>query len=146
MLYLVGLLIGIFVLFLLVLPFVIPLSQIDILAGIFNKLAIGAGALFAVMRGSDYLKKMEEASLIKFYRNKYPVSEDGKAWKIIVHEKRPGTWYLLDMKQLQKHHIGNMKTVYDLGFQSAKHEILKESDFLSYFEGDRIMTRGNVGE
>lgn len=143
--FVVGVLFGIAVLFIL-LPLMVDLDTVDLVASIFNKVAVGLGALLAAISGSGYLKTLEETSLVKFYRQKYPIDQFGKQWKIVVSKKSTGTWYLLDLKTLQRYHIGNMKTVYDLGMQGLKREELDDSEFYSYIEGERIMTRGSVGE
>ena len=82
----------------------------------------------------------------EYYRKKYPPEKNQKTFKIIESEDGPGAVFLLDLESLHKHHIWNMKTMYDLGWQLYKRESLPNEKFLSYLIGDPIRTRGDLGE
>ena len=118
-------------------------------ADIFNKFAIGVGALVGTLLGTNYLreelsKRREEE--IKYYKLKYPDSKFGTDWEIIVNEGNSDRVYLWDKVNLQKHHIVNMLTMQDLGWDSFERRVLTVLDFLSISEGERIRTIGQVGD
>lgn len=77
---------------------------------------------------------------------KYPINEYGNKFRIIESENAPGAIYLYDLVTLHKHHIWNMKTDYDLGWQVFKRERLPENEFHSTLIGDPIRTTGELGE
>lgn len=107
-------------------------------------------ALAAVIFGPTLVsRELEKDRKIKEYLERYPHDKFNKDWEIIENEQDPpGTYYLLDKKAETKHHILNMKTVYDLGWHiymrfSRK---IKNELFHSYHVGDRIRTQGEAGE
>lgn len=127
---------------------VFPLKTLAAISDNFNKIAIGIAVLITAYFGSSYFREeLSRKKNIKFYREKYPLQQYGKSYKFIESEKTPGAIFLLDLKSLHKHHIWNMKTMYDLGWQTylpAKQ--LPDEDFHSYLIGDPIRTRGDLGE
>ena len=128
----------------------LPADKFNILTESFNRIAVGLSALAAVIFGPTLVsRELEKDRKIKEYLKRYPHDMFGKDWEIIESEKLPGgTYYLLDKKAETKHHILNMKTVYDLGWHiylrfSKK---INDEDFQSYKVGDRIRTQGEAGE
>jgi hypothetical protein len=67
-------------------------------------------------------------------------------WKIVVREDRIGEPHLLEIKPKIKHHIWNMKTIYDLSWQFYDKEPVSKKKFNSYSIGDSVRTRGELGE
>lgn len=124
------------------------LQELVIVSDIFNKIAIGIAALITAYFGSSYFREeLTRKRSINFYRKKYPPSQHNNTYKFIESEKTPGAIFLLDLKSLHKHHIWNMKTMYDIGWQIyLPANQLPDSVFLSYSIGDPIRTRGDLGE
>ncbi len=126
---------------------VFPTDPINSISDNFNKIAIGIAALVTAYFGSSYFRdELSRKRSIEYYRKKYPPEKYKKTFKIIESENRPGEIFLLDLESLHKHHIWNMKTVFDLGWQLYKRESLPDEEFLSYLIGDPIRTRGDLGE
>lgn len=124
-----------------------PLEIISTIFDNFNKVAIGIAALITAYFGSSYLtEEVTRKRHIDYYRKRYPPQNYPTKFKIIVSEEDPNTVYLLDLEGLKKHHIWNMKTMYDLAWQNYKREKLPKEEFLSYLDGDPIRTRGDLGE
>ncbi len=127
----------------------LPIDKFSIFTESFNRIAVGLSALAAVVFGPTLVsRELEKDRKIKEYLKRYPHNKFGKDWKIIESEKLPGAYYLLDKEAKTKHHILNMKTVYDLGWHiylqfSGK---IKDDDFQSYKVGDKIRTQGEAGE
>lgn len=127
--------------------FSLPLDKLNAIFDNFNKLAIGISALIASFAGSLYfIDEFQRRRLIDLYRKRYPLDNYGKRWKIIVREDRTGEPHVLDIGKKTKYHIWNMKTIYDLGWQFYDREAVKKDGFDSYFAGDPIRTRGDLGE
>ncbi len=125
----------------------LPLERLSAMADNFNKVSIGLAALLTVYFGSTYVREeISRKRAIEFYKSKYPHEKYKKTYRIIESEKSPGAIYLYDLESLQKHHIWNMLTVYDLGWQSYPREPFKHTDFLSIMNGDAIRTRGDLGQ
>lgn len=123
------------------------LQNLEIISDIFNKIAIGLAALATAYFGSRYfIEERSRQKQIDLYRKKYPSDKYGKTWKIIVREDRTGEPHVLDIDTSTKHHIWNMKTIYDLGWQFCDREPIKIDIFNSYSTGDKIRTRGDLGE
>jgi hypothetical protein len=130
-----------------VLHLFLPKGFISTLSDDFNKVAIGIAALITAYFGSSYFREeLSRKRSIEYYRKKYPPQKYKKTFKIIESENRPGEIFLLDMDSLHKHHIWNMKTVFDLGWQLYEREKMGDKNFLSYLIGDPIRTRGDLGE
>lgn len=127
--------------------FLLPLDKINAIFDNFNKLAIGVSALIASFAGSLYfINEFQRKRLIDMYRKRYSLNKYNKGWKIIVREDRTGEPHVLDIDKKIKHHIWNMKTIYDLGWQFYDRQPLKKGEFDSYSVGDPIRTRGDLGE
>lgn len=125
----------------------LPLKRVNAMADNFNKVSIGLAALLTVYFGSSYVREeISRKRAIEFYKSKYPPEKYKKTYRIIESEESPGAIYLHDLESLQKHHIWNMLTVYDLGWQSYPRESMKHTDFLSIINGDAIRTRGDLGQ
>ena len=124
-----------------------PLEKLNSIADNFNKISIGLAAIIGAYFGSSYFRdELTRKRSIKYYREKYLINEYGKKFRIIESENAPGAIYLHDLVTLHKHHIWNMKTVYDLGWQVFKRERLPEDEFHSILIGDPIRTTGELGE
>lgn len=124
-----------------------PVGFIAAISDNFNKVAIGIAALITAYFGSSYFREeLSRKRSIEHYRKKYPPENYKKKFRIIESEESPGAIFLLDLDTLHKHHIWNMKTVYDLGWQLYERESLPNKEFLSYLIGDPIRTRGDLGE
>ncbi|KKQ95653.1 MAG: hypothetical protein UV74_C0013G0244 [Candidatus Woesebacteria bacterium GW2011_GWB1_43_14] len=127
--------------------FFLPLENLNAIADNFNKISIGLAAIIGAYFGSSYFRdELARKRSIKYYREKYPINEYGNKFRIIESENAPGAIYLHDLVTLHKHHIWNMKTVYDLGWQVFKRERLPEDEFHSILIGDPIRTTGELGE
>jgi len=127
--------------------FLLPLDKLNAIFDNFNKLAIGVSALMASTAGSLYfISEFQRKRLIETYRKRYPFNKYDKDWKIIVREDRTGEPHVLDINKKSKHHIWNMKTIYDLGWQFYDRQPVKKNEFDSYIIGDPIRTRGDLGE
>lgn len=126
---------------------VVPLQLMSSISDDFNKVAIGVAALLTAYFGSTYfLDERSRQKQIDLYRKNYPLEKYGETWKIIVREDRTGEPHVLDISTSVKHHIWNMKTIYDLGWQFYDREPVKIDKFNSYRVGDKIRTRGELGE
>jgi len=126
---------------------VFPLDVLSTISDNFNKIAIGIAALVTAYFGSSYFREeLSRKKSIKYYRENYPPVEHGKKYRIIESETQPGAIYLHDLDTLHKHHIWNMKTVYDLGWQAFERVRLPKEEFDSILIGDPIRTRGELGE
>lgn len=125
----------------------LPLRVINAMSDNFNKVTIGLAALLTVYFGSSYIREeITRKRAVEFYKNKYPPEKYKKKYRIVESEKNPGEVYLHDLESLHKHHIWNMSTIYDLGWQSYPRESLKHTEFLSILNGDPIRTRGDLGQ
>lgn len=125
----------------------LPLKEFNILTDSFNKIAVGLSALAAVIFGPTLVsRELEKDRKIKEYLKRYPHEKFGKEWEIIESERHPGAIYLFDKKTKTKHHILNMKTVYDLGWHIYPRITIQDSKFQSFNVGDRIRTQGEAGE
>lgn len=136
-----------FVVLFALLHFIFPLDKLNAIFDNFNKVAIGSSALIAAYAGSLYfINEFQRKRLIDMYRKRYAVDNYEKKWKIIVREDRTGEPHVLDIDKKIKHHIWNMKTIYDLSWQFYDREPVKKNEFDSYDIGDSIRTRGDLGE
>lgn len=127
----------------------LPPARFDILTENFNRIAVGLSALAAVIFGPSLVgSELEKDRKIKEYIDKYPYDKFGTEWDLIQSKKYLGAIYLLDKKLKTKHHILNMKTVYDLGWHIYWHKIktLEDNVFQNYKVGERIRTQGEAGE
>lgn len=130
-----------------ILHFVIPLDKLSAIFDNFNKLAIGISALIASLAGSLYfIDEFRRRHQIDIYRNRFPLNKYKDKWRIIVREDRTGEPHVLDISKKTKHHIWNMKTIYDLGWQFYDREPMKKDIFDALKIGDPIRTRGDLGE
>lgn len=125
----------------------LPLEKFKTLAESFNLIAVGLSALAAVIFGPTLVsRELEKDRKIKEYLKRYPHDKFGIDWEIIESENHMGAIYLFDKKVKTKHHILNMKTVYDLGWHIYPRKTVKDETFQSYKVGDRIRTQGEAGE
>ena len=129
-----------------VMHLVLPLDRVNAMAENFNKVAIGLAALLTLMLGNNLFEETTRSRNIEYYKKKYPQEEFGEKWILIAPKDDPGAIFLRDKESLLKHHIWNMKTMYDLGWQQLKIELLPREDFLSILMGESIRTRGDLGE
>lgn len=126
---------------------ILPIDKFNTLTESFNRIAVGLSALAAVIFGPTLVsREIEKDRKIKEYLKRFPHDKFSKDWEIIESEKLPGAIYILDKKVQTKHHILNMKTVYDLGWHIYPRKTIKDSSFQSYKVGDRIRTQGEAGE
>ena len=125
----------------------LPINNFNALAENFNRIAVGLSALAAVIFGAPLIsREIEKDKRIKEYLKRFPHEEFSKDWEIIESEKLPGAIYVFDKKSKMKHHILNMKSVYDLGWHIYPRKTIKDNLFQSYKVGDRIRTQGEAGE
>jgi len=125
----------------------LPINKFDILTENFNRIAVGLSALAAVIFGPAIVsRELEKDRKIKEYLARYLHDRFGKDWKIIQSKNHIGAIYLFNELSKTKHHILNMKTVYDLGWHIYERETIKDSLFQSYKVGDRIRTQGEARE
>lgn len=129
---------------------ILPINLFNTLTESFNRIAVGLSTLITVIFGPTLVsRELEKARKIKEYLKRYPHDKFDKDWEIIENEENPpGTYYLFDKNTQTKHHILNMKTVYDLGWHIylGSSKKIKNDKFLSYQVGDRIRTQGEAGE
>lgn len=127
--------------------FVLPLEPLKAASDNFNKIAIGIAAIITGYFGSSYFREeLSRKRSIEFYRKKYPPENYKITYRIIESERNPGAIYLHDLESTFRHHIWNMKTVFDLGWQTYDRERLTHEEFMSYIDGPPIRTRGDLGE
>lgn len=125
----------------------LPLDKFNTLTESFNRIAVGLSALAAVIFGPTLVsRELEKDRKIKEYLKRYPHDKFGEDWEIIESENHRGVIYLFNKKIKTKHHILNMKTVYDLGWHIYPRKTIDDNTFQSYKVGDRIRTQGEVGE
>lgn len=127
--------------------FLYPPKFLALMADNFNKVAVGVAALITAYVGSTYfIEEHLRQKRIDSYRKNYPHDQYKKTWKIVVREDRDGEPHVLDIETSLIHHIWNMKTIYDLGWQFIEREPVKVDVFSQYQIGDKIRTRGELGE
>lgn len=125
----------------------LPIDKFNTLTESFNRIAVGLSALTAVIFGPTLVsREIEKDRKIKEYLKRFPHNKFSEAWEIIDSEKFPGAIYVLDKKVKTKHHILNMKTVYDLGWHIYPRKTIENSLFQQYKVGDTIRTQGEAGE
>src|SRR5258708_4082595 len=84
----------------------------------FNKLAIGIAAIITAYFGSNYfLEEVLRKRKTDYYRKLFPYDQYGSDWEIIAREDSDGEPHVLNKKTSEIHHLWNMKTIYDLGWQ-----------------------------
>ncbi len=122
-------------------------ESFNVLTDSFNRISVGISALVAVLFGPSLVEReLEKDRKIKEYLERYPHEKFPTDWEIIQSDKHMGAIYLLDKKDKSKHHILNMKTVYDLGWHIYSRTTISDALFQSYKVGDRIRTQGEAGE
>lgn len=134
---------------LLILVYKPSLSQLNIISDIFNKIAIGIAAILGVVLGKFLIVESERKNKINQYLKRFPHSMFEKEWDFIVNKDAShGVFYLFEIKKNIKHHVLNMKTVYDMGWHIYLHKArqVPEKVFFSYDVGDVIKTWGEAGE
>lgn len=125
----------------------LPTWKFDLLTESFNRIAVGLSALAAVIFGPTIVsKELEKDRKIKEYLKRFPHDKFGEDWEIIESDIYPGAIYVLNKKTKTKHHILNMKTVWDLGWHIYQRNTIRDSVFQSFKVGDRIRTQGEAGE
>ena len=130
------------------LPYLLfPLNEASTIFDNFNKAAIGIAAIITAYFGSSYFfDEVLRNRRIDHYRKMFPYEKYGDTWEIIVREDRNGEPHVLNKKTLEIHHLWNMKTIYDLGWQFYERKSIRKSTWNSYKRGDYIRTRGELGE
>lgn len=126
-----------------------PLEKTNLIFDNFNKIAIGIAALVTSYFGSSYfLEEVLRKRRIDNYRKMFPYDKYGETWEIIVREDRTGEPHVLNKKTSKIHHIWNMKTMYDLGWQFYDYQSkpVEKDVWDSYKRGDYIRTRGELGD
>lgn len=127
--------------------YLFPLEVTRTISDNFNKIAIGIAALMTAYFGTSYfIEEVMRKRKIDFYRKEYPYDEYGKTWEIIVREDRTGEPHVLDKQTNEIHHLWNMKTIFDLGWQFYERKSVSKKKFDSLKRGDYIRTRGELGE
>lgn len=134
--------------FFILLHFLVPLPTLAAISDNFNKIAIGIAALVTAYFGGSYFRdELYRKRAINTFRRVYPQEQHGHTFKLIESLKTPGAVFLLDLKTKRKHHIWNMKTMYDLGWQEfLPAESMNDSKFQEITTGNPIRTRGELGE
>lgn len=123
------------------------LDQFHTFTESFQAIALGIAALLTAYFGSSYfLDERTRQKQIDLYRKNYPPDKYGNTWEIVVREDRTGEPHVLDIATSVRHHIWNMKTIYDLGWQFYKREPVAIEKFNSYHPGEKIKTRGDLNE
>lgn len=123
------------------------LKEASIIFDNFNKVAIGIAALITAYFGSSYFfEEVLRKRRIDSYRKKFPYDKYEDTWEIIVREDRNGEPHVLNKETSEIHHLWNMKTIYDLGWQFYERKPVKKNVWNAYKRGDYIRTRGELGE
>ncbi len=138
----------IFVFFIFILAYqIFPVKKFNLFVDSFNKIAVGPSALAAVIFGPSLVsRELEKDRKIKEYWKRFPHENFGKKWEIIASELYPDAIYVLNFNNKVKHHILNMKTVWDLGWHIYPRNQLPDKQFKGYKVGDTIRTRGEANE
>lgn len=124
-----------------------PLEKANIISDSFNKVAIGFAALITAYFGSSYFfEEVLRKRRIDSYRKMFPYDKYENTWEIVVREDRNGEPHVLNKKTSEIHHLWNMKTIYDLGWQFYERKQVKRNIWNAYRRGDYIRTRGELGE
>lgn len=122
-------------------------SNFNTLTESFNRIAVGLSALFAIIFGPSIVsKEIEKDRKIKEYLRRFPHNKFSLEWEIVQSDAYLGAIYVLDIKNKIKHHILNMKTVYDLGWHIYERKTIENSVFQSYKTGDTVRTQGEAGQ
>lgn len=138
----------------LVFPHLLPLEVVATIADIFNKTAIGFGALIAGLGSFAYLEGYIEKEKIKMkkrmYQKLYPIKQIGigENFKFsIIHKKNTGNaLYLHDKDKKTMRHIGNYETYVELGWNMIKIEELSGEDYDKITdENEPILISGKIG-
>lgn len=125
----------------------LPLEKANMIFDSFNKVAIGFAALITAYFGSSYFfEEVLRKRRIDNYRKIFPYDKYKDTWKIVVREDRDGEPHVLNKKTSEIHHLWNMKTIYDLGWQFYERKPVEKKVWDSYKRGDYIRTRGELGE
>ncbi len=125
----------------------LPLEKANIIFDDFNKAAIGIAAIITAYFGSSYFfEEVMRKRRIDGYRKTFPYDKYEDTWEIVVREDRTGEPHVLNKRTSEIHHLWNMKTIYDLGWQFYERKPVKQSVWKSYKRGDYIRTRGELGE
>lgn len=142
--------IGLFILYAFVLPLFIPIGQAEKLSKIFNNVALGFGALLAGAGGfrviMKYLGNEIEKDRIEKYKKVFSTAEFGKTYDLVEWKRNKGTIYIREFRKKKLRHIGNIFTLYDLGFGSFPVKSIPHKEFLKYKLGKPFITRGKIGE
>ena len=126
---------------------VFPLKTTNLIFDDFNKATIGIAAIITAYFGSSYFfEEVTRKRRIDNYRKMFPYDKFGNAWEIVVREDRPGEPHVLNKKTLEIHHLWNMKTIYDLGWQFYEKKPIEKNVWNTYKRGNYIRTRGELGE
>lgn len=147
--YRIFVLISVCIIILLIYFYKPSLSQLSIISDIFNKFAIGVAAILGVIFGKSLVVESERRNKINQYLKRFPHNKFEAEWDIIVNiDASHGVYYLFERKKKIKHHILNMKTVYDMGWHIYLHKArqVPEKEFFSYDVGDVIKTWGEARE
>lgn len=95
-----------------------PFEKANVLFDSFNKVVIGLAAIITAYFGSSYFfEEVLRKRRIDNYRKMFPYDKYGDTWEIVVREDRGGEPHVLNKKTSEIHHLWNMKTIYDLGWQ-----------------------------
>lgn len=130
-----------------VLNLCLPLEKANILFDSFNKVVIAFAAIITAYFGSSYFfEEVLRKRRIDNYRKMFPYDKYGDTWEIVVREDRNGEPHVLNKKTSEIHHLWNMKTIYDLGWQFYDRKPVKIKVWNTYGRSDYIRTRGELGE
>ncbi len=125
----------------------LPLKDANILFDSFNKVMIGFAALITAYFGSSYFfDEVLRKRRIDSYRKMFPYSKYGRDWEVVVREDRKGEPHVLNKKTSEIHHLWNMKTIYDLGWQFYDRKSVDKIKWDKFKRGEYIRTRGELGE
>lgn len=129
-------------LFVLLLPvFGVDMKHVENYTNVFNKLALGIGALIAGFAGLKALDILEPK--VEKLRKKYPVSKLGIDFDLIKDESNPDHIYIHEKGTNIVDHIYNPKTFRDLNFRTYKDRIktISKNEFEKLELRDTIRTR-----
>lgn len=121
-----------------------------VIAEVFNKSAIGFGALIAGVGGLKYLENYIENEKIKMRKEKYmslyPTSEFDKTYDVVERKSVRGEFYIHEKNGDKVRHIGNSHTYNELGWARFGVKTLNDEEFNKFDRGDVILLSGKVGE
>lgn len=121
------------------------IENIKSFADIFNKTAVGVGAIMGGIGGLKYfeawIRKNDPKEYIDRLKKFYSYDNYSKgAFKVVQKESEKGKIYTLHVKESKLHHIANYPTFLDIELNRYEIETLRDEEFDKYILGQKILT------